>query len=113
MPVFMELTFAKSQAVVKKRALTSKRGMRVQKSRTVDKLVELTGWPRDYARATLRHALNPPPPKPWTGWRPTYGTDLILGLVLCWSVWPGSPERVWPIMSRQVGVYPNGRHPAR
>jgi hypothetical protein len=80
------LTMSQRKAVTKAKATAYAHGNRAKKTQILDDLVDLTGWHRDYARASLRQALKPRLVKPRAPRGPTYGPRVIAALVKCWAV---------------------------
>lgn len=91
------------QAVTKKLAASYKRGSKVDKTRILTELVELTGWHRDYARAALRSAGTVKIVRPRRSGASKFSPHLIACLATCWMLMRApAGKRLAPMLATVV-----------
>src|ERR1022692_2408151 len=99
----MELSMGQRQAVTKKLAASYKRGSKVDKTRILTELVELTGWHRDYARAALRSAGTVKIVRPRRSGASKFSPHLIACLATCWMLMRApAGKRLAPMLATVV-----------
>lgn len=101
---------AERKAVTKHLARSHRAGDRIRKGRILHKIVEVTGWHRDHARAVLRDPLDPPGPRVRPGRAPVYGADLQPALVLCRAVLRAPAGKFLAAMRPELVPMPSDSH---
>jgi hypothetical protein len=101
----MGLTLAERRAVTETTAIRYSQADKRCKGVILDELCATTGWHRNHARRALTAALQPTVVSPRKSRPPTYGTDVIAALTVCWTVL-GMPagKRLAPMLSELVAV---------
>jgi hypothetical protein len=95
----MGLTMGQRQAVTRAIATRYRRASKADKGLILDELCATTGWHRNHARKALGQALRPKVVRPRRARPPTYGTEVVAALRLCWAVL-GAPtgKRLAPVL---------------